>query len=192
MEFPLNRLVADDSCRAKHAVGGFLQPAARRVFCCLQRVEQTCPSIRQRNGRQFQSLRFRATRRKMNLAIQGSFEAYVWAALWHVSLGGLQAGALSIDVKAITDSWEARLRYAASLTGSAVSFMAWGLAAWVLVRDGVAAGIFFGVFSFAANVLTLIELKRVGRYDAIAQMVGFFLMPIFALKTLIALGVLIR
>jgi hypothetical protein len=125
----------------------------------------------------------------MNLAIQGSFEAYVWAALWQMSLGGLQAGGLSIDAKAIATSWQSRLQYAASLTGSAVSFMVWGLAAGVVVRDGLGPGILFGVFSFSANVLTVIELKRVNRCAAVIQIVGFFLMPLFAMKTLAALGV---
>jgi hypothetical protein len=127
----------------------------------------------------------------MNLTIQGSFEAYVWAALWQMSLGFLQAGGI-VDVKAIADNWQPRLQFAASLTGNTISLVAWGLAAWVIMRDGVAAGILFGVFSFAANVLTLVELQRVGRYTTVVQIVGFFVMPIFALKTLGALGLFVH
>lgn len=126
----------------------------------------------------------------MNLAIQGSFEAYVWAALWQVALGGLQSGGPPLNPQAVADNWIARLQFAISLTGSAVSWVAWGLSVWVGMRDGVAAGVVFGVFSFAVNVLTLIELHRLNRHLLTAQVISFLAMPAFAFQTLSALGLL--
>lgn len=66
--------------------------------------------------------------------------------------------------------------------------MVWGLSAWVGVQYGLMAGVIFAAVSFAANVLTLVELHRLKGYVMPAQIVGFFLMPFFALKTLSALG----
>lgn len=126
----------------------------------------------------------------MTLAIQGSFEADVWAALWQVALAGLQSGGPPFNSRAIDDDWIRRLQYAASLMASAVSWVAWGLGIWVAMHASVAAGIVFGVFSFAVNVLTLIELHRFARYVLMAQTVGFLAMPVFAFETLSSLGVL--
>lgn len=85
----------------------------------------------------------------MSLTIQGSFEAYIWAALWQVALGGLQSGGPPFNQQLAAESWTDRTQLAASLMGSAVSWVAWGLSVWVGMRDGLAAGILFGVFSFA-------------------------------------------
>jgi len=125
----------------------------------------------------------------MNLAIQGSFEAYVWAALWQVALGGLQSGGPPFNPKATADNWTARLQYAASLMASAVSWVAWGLGVWIGMHYSIAAGILFAAFSFGVNVLTLIEMHRFDRHVIAFQLLGFFAMPFFALKTLSALGV---
>lgn len=103
------------------------------------------------------------------LAIQGSFEAYVWAALWHVTLGGLQAGAPALFSETVADNTAALLRYAVSLTGSVLSWCAWGLSLWVVKHDGFAAGILFGIFCFFVNALTLIELHRLPQYALPAQ-----------------------
>jgi hypothetical protein len=126
----------------------------------------------------------------MSVAIQGSFEAYIWAALWQVALAGLQSGGPLFNPSAADDGWVARLQFAASLMASAVSWAAWGLSVWVGMRDGLSAGVVFGIFSFAVNVLTLIELHRLKPPALTVQLVGFFTMPLFACQTLNALGVL--
>jgi len=124
----------------------------------------------------------------MNLAIQGSFEAYVWAALWQLALGGLQSGGPPFNAEAATENWTARIQYAASLMASAVSWVAWGLGVWVGMHYSIAAGVLFAAFSFIVNVLTLIEAHRFNRHVIAFQLLGFLAMPIFAFKTLSALG----
>lgn len=126
----------------------------------------------------------------MSLTIQGSFEAYIWAALWQVALGGLQSGGPPFNQQLAAESWTDRTQLAASLMGSAVSWVAWGLSVWVGMRDGLAAGILFGVFSFAVNVLTLIELNRLRVDMRATQAISFVAMPLFAFQTLNALGFL--
>jgi hypothetical protein len=129
----------------------------------------------------------------MNLAIQGGFEAYVWAALWQVALGGLQAGGPPFRAKTAVDHWSSRLQHAVSLVGSAVSWIAWGLSVRVGIHDGLLAGVVFGIFSFAVNVLTLLELHRsMGRHAMAVQAVAFLAMPALAYKTLGALGIFIQ
>jgi hypothetical protein len=100
--------------------------------------------------------------------------------------GGAET-ALTLNPQAVADNWIARLQFAVSLMGSAVSWVAWGLSVWVGMRDGVAAGVVFGVFSFAVNVLTLIELHRLKRHLLTAQVLSFVMMPVFAFQTLSAL-----
>lgn len=126
----------------------------------------------------------------MTLAIQGSFEAYIWAALWQVALAGLQSGGPPFNARAAADDWIPRLQYAASLMASAVSWVAWGLGVWIAMHISVAAGILFSGFSFAVNVLTLIELRQFARYFPAVQITAFLLMPVFALETLSCLGIL--
>jgi hypothetical protein len=126
----------------------------------------------------------------MNLTIQGSFEAYVWAALWQVALGCLQSGGPPLNPQATIETWIGRLQYAASLIANGLSWIVWGLSVWVGVREGVVAGVVFAAFGFAANVLTLVELHRFNRYVMTAQIAGFFAMPLCAFKTLRALGIL--
>lgn len=128
----------------------------------------------------------------MNITIQGSFEPYIWAALWQATLGGLQAGGPSFSARSANDDVVARLQYAVSLTGSAVSWAAWALSVWVGTHDSVTAGIVFGVFSLAVNVLTLIELHRAPQHAVMAQTGSFVLMPFFAFMTLSSLGIFDR
>lgn len=125
----------------------------------------------------------------MNLTIQSSFEAYVWAALWQAALGGLQAGGQPFNPKLESDDWRSRVQCAISLMGSAVSWFAWGLGVWVAMHVGVLAGIVFTLFSLAVNVITIIELQRRRPNPVVVQALSFVVMPIFAAKTLSALGV---
>jgi hypothetical protein len=126
----------------------------------------------------------------MNLTIQGSFEAYVWAALWQAALACLQSGGPPLNPQATIETLTGRLQYAASLMANGLSWVVWGLSAWVAVQEGLIAGVVFATFSFTANALTLIELHRFNRYVLPAQIVGFFAMPLCAFKTLSALGIL--
>jgi hypothetical protein len=127
----------------------------------------------------------------MTLAIQSSFEPYVWAALWQAALAGLQAGGPALNSRAGDASdWLSRLQYAVSLMGTAVSWMAWGLGVWVAMRFDVVAGVVFTAFSFAINVIAVIELHRWRPNPLKTQALCFVAMPIFAVKTLAALGVI--
>jgi hypothetical protein len=116
----------------------------------------------------------------------------VWAALRQVALAGLQAGGPALNPRAgdANDSLS-HLQYAVSLMGTAVSWMAWGLGVWVAMRFHIMAGLMFSVFSFAVNVVTVIELHRWRPDPLKVQALCFVLMPIFAVKTLAALGLVL-
>jgi hypothetical protein len=124
----------------------------------------------------------------MNLTIQGSFEAYVWLVLWQVALGCLQSGGPAINPNATIETRIGSLQYSLYLIANSLSWMVWGLSAWVGVQHGLIAGVVFAAVGFGANVLTLIELHRLRGYVMPAQIAGFISMPFFALKTLSALG----
>ena len=128
----------------------------------------------------------------MTVAIQSSFEPYVWAALWQVALAGLQAGGPALNPRSgDANDWLSRLQYAVSLMGTAVSWMAWGLGVWVAMRFHIVAGLVFSAFSFAVNVVTVIELHRWRPDPLKVQALCFVLMPVFAVKTLAALGLIL-
>ena len=61
----------------------------------------------------------------MSLAIQGGFVAYLWATLWQIALGGLQAGALPLDPRGAEHDFASRMQKAVSFMGSAMSWGAW-------------------------------------------------------------------
>ena len=63
----------------------------------------------------------------MSVAIQGGFEAYLWAALWQIAMGGLQAGALPLDPRGAEHDFASQMQKAVSFMGSAVSWGAWSL-----------------------------------------------------------------
>jgi hypothetical protein len=128
----------------------------------------------------------------MSLAIKGGFEAYFWATLWQIALGGLQAGALPIDPRRAGDDLASRMQKAVSFMGSTVSWGAWGLGVWVAIHSGLLAGVAFTALSFGVNVATIIELHRVRQNPVAAQMAAFLTMPFFAFETLLAIGVPIR
>lgn len=125
----------------------------------------------------------------MTLTIQGSFEAYVWAALWQMTLGVLQSGAPPFHPQFSSHGLVTRLQHAAGLMGSAVSWVAWALGIWVGMRDGILAGVAFSVFCIATNVVTLVEMRRFRQNVMAAQIIGLVAMPVFASMTLNALGV---
>jgi hypothetical protein len=125
----------------------------------------------------------------MSLAIQGGFAAYLWATLWQIALGGLQAGALPTDPRRVGDGFASRMQKAVSFMGSAVSWGAWGLGVWVTLHSGLLAGLVFTALSFGVNVATIIELHRVRRDPVATQIVAFLTMPFFAFETLSAIGV---
>ena len=126
----------------------------------------------------------------MSLAIQGSFEAYIWAALWQVTLGALQAGGPLFNPRAEGSNWIARLQQAVSLMGSAISWAACCLGVWVAIHESVSAGLLFFGFSIAVNVLTLLEIRSFSQHATIAQFLAFLVMPIFAFMTLNTVGLL--
>jgi hypothetical protein len=111
----------------------------------------------------------------MSLAIQGGFEAYLWATLWQIALGGLQIGALPTDPRRAGDELASRMQKAISFLGSAVSWGAWGLGVWVTIHSGLLAGVVFTALSFGVNVATIIELHRMRR-DPVATQIAAFLM----------------
>jgi hypothetical protein len=128
----------------------------------------------------------------MSLTIQGGFEAYVWAALWQVALGGMQAGASSLDPRRSRDGLGARMQNAVSFIGSAISWGAWGLGVWVALHSGMLAGVAFTSLGFGINVVTIIELRRVRQNLVATQIAAFLVMPLFAFETLLAIGVPVR
>jgi hypothetical protein len=116
-------------------------------------------------------------------------EAYLWATLWQITLGGLQAGALPIDPRRAGDDLASRMQKAVSFMGSTVSWGAWGLGVWVAIHSSLLAGVVFTALSFGVNVATIIELHRL-RQDAVAtQIAAFLTMPFFAFETLWAIGI---
>lgn len=124
----------------------------------------------------------------MNLTIRGSYEVYVWVALWQVSLGCLQSGAPPTNLNPTLENWTGELQYLTGLVATGFSWAVWGLSAWVGVHHGLIAGAIFAAFSAAANALTLIELRRLQSYTMYAQIGGLLAMPICAFNTLVALG----
>lgn len=124
-----------------------------------------------------------------SLAIQGGFQAYVWAALWQIALGGLQAGTLQFDPQHPRDGLGAQLKRAVSFMGSAISWGAWGLGVWVAAHSGLLAGVAFTSLSFGVNVVTIIALHRVRQNLVVTQVAAFLGMPFFAVETLLAIGV---
>jgi hypothetical protein len=128
----------------------------------------------------------------MSLAIQGGFEAYVWATLWQIALGGLQAGTLPPDTRRTGDDITARIQSAVSFMGSAVSWGAWGLGGWVAIHSGLLAGLVFTSLSFGVNAVTIMELHRVRQNLLAIQTMAFLIMPFFAFETLLAIGLPVR
>jgi hypothetical protein len=109
-----------------------------------------------------------------------------------VALGGLQAGGPAFNPNASQAAdWLSRVQYAVSMMGTAVSWIAWGLGVWVAMRYGILAGFVFSGFSFVINMITIIELHRWRAHALAVQALGFVAMPIFAVKTLAALGVVL-
>jgi hypothetical protein len=125
----------------------------------------------------------------MSLAVQGGFEAYLWATLWQIALGGLQAGALPIDPRRAEDEFASPMQKAVSFMGSTVSWSAWGLGVWVTIHSGLLAGVLFTALSFGANIATIIELHRARQDPVATQIAAFLTRPFFAFETLSAIGV---
>jgi hypothetical protein len=124
----------------------------------------------------------------MSLAIRGSYEAYVWVALWQISLGCLQSGLTLTNVDPLPENWSGQLQYNAGLVATGLSWAVWGLSAWVGVHHGLTAGVVFAIFSAAANAWTAIELRRFPNYTMYAQIAGLLVMPLCAFNTLVTVG----
>ena len=124
----------------------------------------------------------------MSLTIRGSCEAYVWVALWQVSLGCLQSGAALTNADPLLENWSGQLQYTVGLVATGLSWAVWGLSAWVGVHHGLIAGIVFAAFSAAANAWTAIELRRFQSYAMYAQVAGLLVMPLCAFNTLVTVG----
>ena len=122
----------------------------------------------------------------MSLAIQGGFVAYLWATLWQIAMGGLQAGALPLDPRGAEHDFASRMQKAVSFMGSAMSWGAWSLSA---AHSGLLAGVAFTALSFGVNMATIVELHRMRKGPIVTQTAAFLTMLFFAFETLLAVGV---
>jgi hypothetical protein len=134
--------------------------------------------------------RGRFTVESVDLAINGSYLAYVYVVLLQISVVYLQRP--DLDRRLRDQKPSATLAFYSAATGfigTALNWLSWLLSAYVAQEFGIANGILFFILAMGSSVIANIVLTRLPRVDQVGHVISIPTTILLVRAVLLAVGI---
>ena len=125
----------------------------------------------------------------VDLAINGSYLAYVYVVLLQISVVYLQRPDLDRRLLEKPSATPAFYSAATGFIGTALNWLSWLLSAYVAQKFGVANGILFFILAMGSSVIANIALPRLPRVDQIGHLISVPTTILLVRAGLLAIGI---